>query len=162
IERARTEAEAANAAKSVFLSRMSHELRTPLNAILGFGQLLELRDLGPQANEGVGHILEAGRDLLQLVDEGLDIKRLEEGRLALSLMPVEVAPSVAEVLDLARPLAAARHIALIDEVGRAEQPWGRRCVLADRQRLEEVLLNLVDNAIKFNREGGQVTVGCAE
>ena len=94
LQGAKEEAERANAAKSEFLSRMSHELRTPLNAILGFGQILEMRDLGPRGDEGVGHILKAGRHLLQLIDEVLDISRIEAGRLTLSLEPVDVARSV--------------------------------------------------------------------
>ena len=138
---------------------MSHELRTPLNAILGFGQVLEMEDLGPEDNEGVGYILKAGRHLLQLIDEVLDISRIEAGRMTLSLEPIDVAQIVREVLDLARPLAAARHIQLVDEVARRPTRWH---ILADQQRLKQVLLNLVSNAIKYNREGGQVTVACAE
>ena len=115
---------------------MSHELRTPLNAILGFSQVLEMRDLGPRGNAGVQHMLTAGRHLLQLIDEVLDISGIEAGRMTLSLEPIDVAQSVREVLDLARPLAAPRHIQFVDEVTSS----GSWHILADHQRLTQVLL----------------------
>jgi len=158
LDEARQEAEVANQAKSEFLSRMSHELRTPLNAILGFSQILEMRDLGPKDNEGVGFILKAGHHLLQLIDEVLDISRIEAGQMTLSIEPIEVIRSVAEVLDLGRPLAVPRHIQLVNETVGAEA-WH---VLADQQRLKQVVLNLVANAIKYNRDSGRVTVSYAE
>jgi len=151
-------AEAANQAKSEFLSRMSHELRTPLNAVLGFGQLLERRAADPRDRESVEQILKGGRHLLSLINEVLDLARIESGRLALSPEPVQVAEAVNRTLDLARPLAAERQIALrVDAAG-----TGARYVMADAQRLHQVLLNLVANAIKYNRDGGDVTVGCTD
>ena len=152
--RAQAEAAAANRAKSDFLSRMSHELRTPLNAILGFGQLLERRGGDERERESVQQILQAGRHLLRLINEVLDIARIEAGRMALSLEPVHVHEAVTRVLDLARPLAAARGIAMAT----SDPSTLDRYVMADAQRLQQVLLNLVSNAIKYNREGGVLTV----
>ena len=158
IEEARTDAERANQAKSEFLSRMSHELRTPLNAILGFAQLLEMDSLSPDQREGVEHILRGGEHLLKLVNDVLDIARIESGRLRLSLEPVSVGDVLNEALDLVRPLAGQRNVALGDGLEAAED----RFVLADHQRLKQVLLNLLSNAIKYNRNGGSVTVTCEE
>jgi signal transduction histidine kinase/CheY-like chemotaxis protein len=151
LEAERRRAEEASRAKSEFLSRMSHELRTPLNAILGFAQLQELEGGGGD-REGVEQILKAGRHLLSLIDEVLDISRIESGRMAMSIEPVPVQEVVAEVLALVRPLASQRGVrvpAALD-VGRD------RHVRADRRRLEQVLLNLASNAIKYNRPGGEV------
>jgi signal transduction histidine kinase/ActR/RegA family two-component response regulator len=155
---ARADADRANQAKSVFLSRMSHELRTPLNAILGFGQLLEMSADGGRDRESVQQILKGGRHLLTLINEILDIARIEAGRLSLSLEPVPVREAIARVLDLARPLAAERQIAVETD----SSALSERHVLADRQRLQQVLLNLVSNAIKYNASGGVLGVTCHE
>jgi len=155
-EAAREEAERANRAKSEFLSRMSHELRTPMNSILGFGQVLARGELSPMHRKGVGHILTAGRHLLNLINEVLDLSRIEAGRLQMSLEPVRVASLVQEGLDLVRPLAAPRNLLLESPESDAGDLWVR----ADRQRLSQVLLNLLSNAVKYNREGGTVRVSC--
>jgi PAS domain S-box-containing protein len=154
-ERAWEEAERASRAKSEFLSGMSHELRTPLNAILGFAQLLGIDDLGPDHGESVEQILRGGRHLLQLIDEVLDVARIEQGRLSLSIEPVHLDEVVREALDLVRPLAASANIRMWIEASQFD-----RHVLADRQRLKQVLMNLLSNAVKYNREGGTVTVSC--
>ncbi len=157
LRQARQEAVEANHAKSEFLSRMSHELRTPLNAILGFGQLLELRHgLTGEDGESVAHILKAGQHLLGLINEVLDIARIEAGHLSLSPEPIPVAQILPEVLDIVRPLAATRSIRLVNEVAARDE----RHLLADQQRFRQVLLNLLSNAIKYNREAGQVTLSC--
>jgi PAS domain S-box-containing protein len=155
-ERARETAERANRAKSEFLSRMSHELRTPMNSILGFGQLLERATLPPEHRKGVGHILKAGRHLLQLINEVLEIARIEAGRHSLSLEPVRLGAVLQEAVGLVRPLAAQWRVEL------DEGPWPccAAYVQADRQRLTQVLLNLLGNAIKYNRPGGRVRVSC--
>ena len=153
---ARAEAEQANRAKNEFLSRTSHELRTPLNAILGFGQLLEMDDLPEHQAASVHDILSAGRHLLKLIDEVLDISRIEAGRLALSMEPVMVGDIADSAMSVMRPLAAERGVALSAELGNARAAH----VLADRQRLHQVLLNLLSNAIKYNRKGGSVTLLC--
>jgi signal transduction histidine kinase/ActR/RegA family two-component response regulator len=153
LQAARREAERANRAKSEFLSRMSHELRTPLNAIMGFGQLLEMDDLDGVRRDQVRQIVTAGRHLLGLINEVLDIARIEAGTIALSPEPIVVRDAVAEAVELIRPIADEWKVT----VGGA--PPGRdHVVLADRQRLKQVLLNLLANAVKYNRRDGRVDV----
>jgi PAS domain S-box-containing protein len=154
-EQARAEAERANQAKSEFLSRMSHELRTPLNSILGFAQVLEDLDLPPEYRGGVRHILNGGRHLLDLINEVLDIARIESGHQPLSIEPVRVDAVIREAVDMVRPLAAARGV----WVGVVPHPADARYVRADRQRLTQVLLNLLSNAVKYNRPAGAVRIG---
>jgi PAS domain S-box-containing protein len=154
-ERAREEAEVANRAKSEFLSRMSHELRTPLNAVLGFAQLLEIDKLGPEDADSVQQIIRGGKHLHQLIEEALDIARIEQGRVALSIEPVDLGEVMREALDLVVPLAASTNIRIGTDL---TQFVGH--VLADRQRLKQALLNLLSNAVKYNRQGGSVTVSC--
>ena len=155
-ERAEALADRANRAKSEFLSRMSHELRTPLNGIIGFGQLLQLDALEPEQRESVEHILKGGRHLLALINEVLDITRIEADTLSVSLEPVSSDEALRTALSLVRPQAAARMVTLREVV-----PCD--CyVMADRQRLHQVLLNLLSNAIKYNREGGSVEVSCTK
>jgi PAS domain S-box-containing protein len=155
-ESAREEADRANRAKSEFLSRMSHELRTPLNAILGFAQLLEMDHLMPEQKDGVAEILKAGTHLLELIDEVLDITRIEAGRLRLSLEPVDAVQVAEECISLLRPQAVREDVRLTlepDGIG------GRSAfVTADRQRLKQVLLNLISNGIKYNRQHGHVRI----
>ena len=153
VNEARLEADRANNAKSEFLSRMSHELRTPLNAILGFAQVLEL-DGDPAAKDGLGHIIKGGRHLLDLINEILDLSRIESGRLALSVEAVNVVDVVAEVVDLIRPIANADHVTLSVE----SPPLEGLHVRADRQRLKQVLVNLVANAVKYTPAHGHISV----
>jgi PAS domain S-box-containing protein len=155
---AREDAERANKSKSEFLSRMSHELRTPLNAVLGFGQLLEMDHLNEEQLESVHQILRGGKHLLDLINEVLDIARIETGRLSLSTEPVLVREALQEALDLIQPLAGERGVGLVVR----ESEASHRHVLSDRQRLKQVLLNLLSNGVKYNHEGGDVTVVCTE
>jgi signal transduction histidine kinase/CheY-like chemotaxis protein len=153
---AQAEAERANEAKSTFLSRMSHELRTPLTAVLGFSELLEMEDLDDSQRDSVRHIRRAGVHLLELINEVLDISRIEAGTLPLSVEPVEIGRLAEDAIALIRPMAEERSIELPRSV-----PSGA-FVRADRQRVTQVLLNLLSNAVKYNRQGGRVTVECEE
>jgi signal transduction histidine kinase/CheY-like chemotaxis protein len=155
-QRAREEAEKANQDKNQFISRMSHELRTPLNAVIGFGQLLNLDELTDDQRDSVDHILKGGQHLLTLINELLDIARIETGDLALSSEPVLVSDVLSDVMGLIRPLATQRTIHLIGGRDAACSEY----VLADRHRLQQVLLNLLSNAVKYNRLGGTVSVSC--
>jgi PAS domain S-box-containing protein len=148
------EAERANRAKSEFLSRMSHDLRTPLNAVLGFAQVLQLDNLPPEQADGLQQIVAGGRHLLDLINEVLDISRIESGHLSLSLEPVGVTDIVQHGTALIAPLAAARGIRVVIDA----EPAEARYVRADRQRLNQILLNYLGNAVKYNRDHGTVTV----
>lgn len=157
LESAKTQAEQASRAKSEFLSRMSHELRTPLNGILGFGQRLAKSDLAERDQDRVRHVLKAGQHLLELINEILDLSRIETGRLTFSPEPLSMAVALGDAVELVRPLAAEHQIEL-----HLDAPPADCYVLADKQRLTQVLLNLLSNAIKYNRSRGSVSVGCSQ
>jgi PAS domain S-box-containing protein len=157
IRLAREQAESANRAKNEFLSRMSHELRTPLNAILGFAQLLELDSPNESQSESISHISRAGQHLLSLINEVLDIARIEAGRMALTPEKLDIPSFLTGVIDLVGPAAARRQITMTNTTAQC----ARSSIVADRQRLQQVMLNLLSNAVKYNRQGGQVTVTCA-
>lgn len=144
---ARDEAEKANQAKSDFLSNMSHELRTPLNAILGFAQVLKNSRTSPlneRQNTQVEHILKAGHHLLSLINEVLDLSRVESGRMALTLSTVSARTVIEESLELAQPLAERVGVTLQDQSQLMLLPM----IHADAARARQALLNLLSNAIK--------------
>ncbi len=156
---AKIAADQANQAKSAFLSSMSHELRTPLNAILGFAQLCGSDTLPvteQQKKEFITHIIKAGKHLLVLINEVLDLAKVESGTLSLSLEPVSLAEVMFECQTMIAPLAHKRAIQV--SLPLEDTPW----VQADRTRLKQVLLNLLSNAVKYNRDGGAVIVSYSE
>ncbi len=156
LQAARDAAVQASAAKSEFLSRMSHELRTPLNAILGFTQLMQIQKPKDEAAlaGGLKQIERAGWTLLKLIDEVLDLSRIEAGALAISSEPVELNALAQECIEQARPAAQAAGVTL------ALTPNPPVVAIADRLRLQQVIGNLISNAVKYNRAGGTVQL-CA-
>jgi signal transduction histidine kinase/CheY-like chemotaxis protein len=156
LQAANAELRNAGEAKNEFLSRMSHELRTPLAAILGFSELLGTRELGEKPDGWARMIHVAGEHLLTLVDEIMDLSRIEAGTVGISTEAVSLKPLVDEAFQLMRPVAAGHDITLFEPVFTADTAAGY--VLADRQRLTQVVINLISNAIKYNRHRGTVTV----
>lgn len=157
IERAKDRAERASQAKNEFLSRMSHELRTPMNAILGFGQLLDMEPLQEKQKECVDQILKGGRHLLNLINEVLNISRIESGRISISLESVDLGTVLGEAVDLVLPMADQRGIKIEIALPESDRVWVR----ADRQRLSQVLLNLLSNAVKYNCDRGRIFCSAA-
>jgi PAS domain S-box-containing protein len=157
LRQARDEAEHANRAQSQFLSRTSHELRTPLNAVIGFAQLLQMAErLDSDDQESVEEILKAGRHLLELINEILDISSIDSGQMTLSVTSVSVNELLQEALSFVGAWARDRDVQL-QWTAPPDRHWH---VLADGRRLKQVLLNLLSNAVKYNRSGGTVTVEC--
>ncbi|MEI6436629.1 MAG: PAS domain S-box protein, partial [Bacteroidota bacterium] len=154
LKKAKSDADKANVAKSEFLSRMSHELRTPMNSILGFAQLMEMSELSPSHRKGVNFILQSGNHLLSLINEILDISRIEAGRISISLEPVQLKGIIIQMLDVVSPEAAKRHL----KTELVISPDNMLFVRADRQRLQQILINLINNAVKYNREGGSISI----
>lgn len=144
----------ANLAKTTFLSRTSHELRTPMNAILGFGQLLGMTDLDEKQRDSLSYIMKGGQHLLGLINDVLDISKIEAGALGLTLEPVNVNLVLTAVANLTKPDADQKG------VGLSIEEEGELIVLADRQRLIQSIFNLVTNSIKFNKPGGSVWLRC--
>ncbi|MGH8868128.1 MAG: ATP-binding response regulator [Actinomycetes bacterium] len=151
VRRARDAAEAASHAKTAFVSRMSHELRTPLNAVLGFAQVLRMDELSADQVECLDQIDHAGRHLLALIGETIDIARIESGELSLSMESIPLDEVVDSAVDLVRPLADRRDITI-------ERGGELLHVHADRKRCTEVILNLLSNAVKYNHVGGRIDV----
>ena len=154
LQESKAAAEKANLAKSEFLSRMSHELRTPLNAILGYGQLLEMDAANESQQESLAEVMRAGEHLLTLINDLLDLSRIDSGHLALSPEAVDLAKAVRAATALVRPMLAPAKVAL--EMNLAD--FRGVTVMADPTRLRQVLVNLLVNAVKYNRPEGRVTL----
>ncbi|MDH5546154.1 MAG: PAS domain S-box protein [Gammaproteobacteria bacterium] len=155
---AKEEAVTANRAKSEFLSRMSHELRTPLNAILGFGQLLTMDEQDEQKRENLTEILKAGEHLLTLINEVLDLARIDAGKIGIKLEQESLYPIVVESINLISRPAQERKITITNEITN-EHDYR---IHVDRVRFKQVLINLLSNAVKYNREGGNIDLSCYE
>ncbi|MGF1623985.1 MAG: sensor histidine kinase [Alphaproteobacteria bacterium] len=158
LEAAREAAEAASRAKSEFLANMSHELRTPLNAVIGFSEVIHHQHLGPVGNarysDYAGDILRSGRHLLQVIQDVLDLSRIEAGHLDLDEGVVDVAEIIGDALAIIAPQAAARRV-----VVEAQRPFPPRAICGDARRLRQVALNLLANAVSFTAAGKRVEVG---
>lgn len=152
ILKTKEEAIKANEAKSEFLSKMSHELRTPLNAVLGFSQILELdHSLDSKQKSFVQEILKGGRHLLNLINEVLDLSRIESGKLKISYENIAISPLIEECIQLVRPMADSKNIRIISELTNCH-------VLGDELRIRQIILNLLDNAIKYNNNSGLIHI----
>ncbi|MCP4334885.1 MAG: PAS domain S-box protein [Gammaproteobacteria bacterium] len=155
IRRSETEAIKANMAKSEFLSSMSHELRTPMNAILGFAQILEAstrEPLSPRQKSSVEQILKGGHHLMELIDQVLDLSKIESGKMKLSGELLNIGKIGPECLALVENWALDRGLSIESDLGSGHT------INADRTRFKQVLLNLLSNAIKYNRAGGRITL----
>ncbi|WP_413300945.1 substrate-binding domain-containing protein [Bacillus sp. 1P10SD] len=152
---AKEDAEKANMAKLDFLSKMSHELRTPLNGILGFAQLLEIDEtLNEEQHDFVQEILRGGRHLLSLINDILDISRIETGQLKVAIEEVDLLTIINECISIVQPVAKKKSISIHNQLDQRQNTF----VLADPKRLKQIVLNLLDNAIKYNRDSGKVMI----
>ena len=155
LEAAKGEAERSNQAMVDFMTSISHELRTPLNAVIGFSQLLGMESMNERQGGFVRHMHDAGTHMLRLIEDLLDLAKIDAGRLLVQCTAVDVGAAVAQAVPLGTALAAEREILLT-----VEPPDTPLAVMADATRLTQVLVNLLSNAIKYNHKGGQVRVFC--
>ena len=158
LQEANAKLRTADSAKNEFLSRMSHELRSPLTAIMGFGQLLSFAGLDEKSEERVSMILKASDHLLAIVNEVLDLSRVQEGTVSISPETVALQPLLDDAIGLMRPLAESLGVVMRPP----ELAPGAGYVFADNQRLKQVVINLLSNAIKYNRPAGEIRVSVEE
>lgn len=158
---AKEAAETANRAKSEFLSSMSHDLRTPMNAIIGFGEMLKIES-GEKLNEKqksfVNHILSSGKHLMELIDEVLELNKIEAGKLSINFDNIQIHKVIDESLQLVRVTAEQKDVEILNQTAGEELP----ILWTDRTRLTQILVNLLSNAVKYNRNNGTVTLSCNE
>jgi signal transduction histidine kinase len=153
---AKNDAEFANNAKSEFLARMSHELRTPMNAILGFGQLLKCEEMPDDQADSLGEIINASNHLMLLIDDLLDLSKIESGGIDLKLESFRAVGLMEESANLVKSLLEIKGISLTVRICECEDPF----IETDRVRLREIMLNFLSNAVKYNREGGSIILSC--
>ena len=153
---AKEDAERANELKSEFLSRISHELRTPMNAIMGFGQLLEHEEMPEDQAEYLHEMMQASRHLLALVDEVFDLASIETGQVNIRIDDFDIMPLLQNCVELVHQLIVDRGISVSLEQHDCE----KKMVRADSDRVGKVITNLLTNAVKYNKEGGQIILGC--
>ncbi len=163
-EEARMEAESANRAKSEFLAAMSHELRTPLNAIIGFSQVLDtdtVHPLNEEQRDSLRYISKSGEHLLNLIDEVLDLARIESGNVPVSIEAVTLDSAISSSLAMIREMARKRNIEVVADIANCAACPAPCALRVDRIRFKQVLLNLLSNAVKYNRDGGKINLSCA-
>jgi len=154
---AKLEAERSNKAKSEFLSSMSHELRTPMNAILGFSQIIAMDTKKDSVDEHISEIYNAGRHLMELINQVLELSKIESGNIDVSIEDVDLNNLLDDCLTLLKPLSDKKNVTVTFNAGNCSD----NSIAADHTRLKQVLINLLSNAIKYNRENGNVIITCA-
>ncbi len=161
LKQSKEEAEKANLAKSEFLARMSHELRTPMNAILGFTQLLEMDTINPlvdRQKENLASVISAGKHLLDLINEVLDLSAIESGELGLTIEAIDVIPIVDNVISISKPLSDQKGISIKYN----KTPDRSFVSKIDKLRFKQIILNLISNSIKYNKPNGSVVISLEE
>lgn len=151
-------AESANRAKSHFLSRVSHELRTPLNSIIGFSSILELEDIDTEHKSQINLIRKSGEHLLKLINEVLDLSKIDIGKISVSQEKVPIVSLMKEITDMIQPIARNHHITVQSN----SQCGPNQEIVGDQRRISQICLNLASNGIKYNKDGGTLEINVSE